>query len=64
MYKSEARLFGMAVVAGLSNRYEKELAENTESPRCSEVQTSAILDIVSKASIHCQTKGGTNGQKY
>ena len=49
MYKSEARLFGMAVVAGLSNRYEKELAENTESPRCSEVHTSAILDIVSKA---------------
>lgn len=22
------------------------------------------LDIVSKASIHCQIKGGTNGQKY
>lgn len=49
MYKSDARLFGLAVVAGLSNRYEKELAENTESPRCSEVHTSEILDIVSKA---------------
>lgn len=46
MYKSEAKLFGMAVVAGLSNRYEKELAENTESPRCSEAHMSAMLEII------------------
>ena len=47
-------LLKTAVAEILNETEPKDLSKNTEKS----------LDIVSKASIHCQIKGGTNGQKY
>ena len=47
-------LLKTAVAEILNETEPKDLSKNPEKS----------LDIVSKASIHCQTKGGANGQKY
>ena len=49
MYKNDAKLFGEAVLNGIINRFDRELANNTESDLCSEEHKAAMLDVMLKA---------------
>ena len=46
MYKKDVRLFGKALVEGLSIKFEQELANSTESVLCSEEHKAAMLEII------------------
>ncbi len=46
MYKKDVRLFGKAIVEGLSSKFEQELANSTESVLCSEEHKAAMLEII------------------
>lgn len=46
MYKKDVRLFGKALVEGLSIKFEQELANSTESALCSEEHKAAMLEII------------------
>ena len=46
MNKNDAKLFGEAIAEGVLNKFERELAGNTESAGCSEAHEAAMLEII------------------
>lgn len=49
MLKNDAKLFGEAIFEGLSNKFERELADNAESALCSETHEASILETIATA---------------
>ena len=46
MNKNDAKLIGEAIAEGVLNKFERELAGNTESASCSEAHEAAMLEII------------------
>lgn len=57
MYKNDAKLFGDAVLNGIINRFERELADNTESAGYSEAHEAAMLEIIATSKAIEQRMG-------
>lgn len=56
MYKSDAKIFGEAILYGLTNRYEREMALDSEDDTCSDGHINTILTIIKNSTIQEKKK--------
>ncbi len=52
MYRSDARLLGDAILCGIANRYEREMALNSEDGSCSEAHIDAMLGLIRSSNLN------------
>lgn len=57
MNRNDAKLFGEAIAEGVLNKFERELAGNTESAGCSEAHEAAMLEIIATSKAIEQRMG-------
>lgn len=51
MDRADIKLFGDAVLKGITRRFEKEMSQNDENDLCSEAHVEAMLEIVEKTNL-------------